>query len=177
MGETILGIILGGLGGTFGTIFYNRYNNRIQKMHCYCIDEDIMSKLPITNDDGTTHQNIYTKEFLLKNTTNSDQKDFRVIFEFDVGAIILKHTNKSKVGTDTFSKRLPKENEYSVRIKDFNRGDEVKFIFEIANITDNHINITEANCIGFKIVHKDKRKSKANSKLTFVSKEVLNPDT
>ena len=80
--ETILAILLGGVGGTVGTIFYTKYNNRIQKMHCYCIDEDIMSKLPITNDDGTTHQNIYTKEFVLKNTTNSDQKDFRVIFEF-----------------------------------------------------------------------------------------------
>jgi hypothetical protein len=172
--ETILAILLGGAGGTVGTVMYTKYNNRIQKMNCYCTDEDIMSKLPITNDDGTTHQNIYTREFLLKNTTNSDQKDFRVIFEFEAGAIILKHTNKSKVGTDTYSKRLPKENEYSVRIRDFNRGDEIKFIFEIANVINNRINVTEANCIGFKIVHIDKRKSKAVSKLTVVSKEALN---
>jgi len=162
MGETILAIILGGFGGTIGTIAYTKYSNKIQKMYCYCIDEDIMSKLPITNDDGTTHNNIHTKEFLLKNTTNIDQKDFRVIFEFEVGAIILKHTNKSKIGV--------------VRIKDFNRGDDVKFIFEIANIVNNKISITEANCIGFKITHKDNRKSKAISKLTFVSKENINPD-
>ncbi len=174
MVETILAIILGGLGGTVGTIIYTKYNNRIQIMHCYCIDEDIMSKLPITNDDGTKHQNIYTKEFLLKNTTNSDQKDFRIIFEFEAGAIILKHTNKSKVGTDFYTSRLAKENEYIVRVKDFNRNDEIKFIFEIANISSNHINITEANCTGFKIIHKDKRQSKAISKLTFVSKEHLN---
>ena len=80
MGETIIAILLGGLGGTVGTIIYNKYSKKIQKMHCYCIDEDVMSKLPITNDDGTTHQNIHTKEFLLKNTTNIDQKDFKVIF-------------------------------------------------------------------------------------------------
>lgn len=177
MGETILAILLGGLGGTVGTIIYNKYNNKIQKMHCYYIDEDIMSKLPITNDDGTTHQNIHTKEFLLKNTTNIDQKNFRVIFEFEAGAIILKHTNKSKIGTDSFKSRLPKENEYSVRIKDFNRGDDIKFIFEIANIVSNKINITEANCIGFKITHQDKREFKAISKLTFVSKESISPDS
>ncbi|SFS81824.1 hypothetical protein [Lutibacter maritimus] len=176
MVETILAIILGGFGGTVGTIAYTKYTSKIQKMYCYCIDEDIMSKLPITNDDGTTHKNIHTKEFLLKNTTNIDQKNFRVIFEFEAGAIILKHTNKSKIGVDEFKSRLPKPNEYSVRIKDFNRDDEIKFIFEIANIVNNKISITEANCVGFKITHKDKRKIKANSKLTFVSKENINPE-
>ena len=107
----------------------------------------------------------------------ASQKDFRVIFEFEAGAIILKHTHKSKVGTDTYSKRQPKENEYSVRIKDFNRGDKIKFIFEIANVINNYFNITEANCTGFKIIHVDKRKSKAVSKLTVVSKEALNPES
>lgn len=171
--QSIIPFVAGGAFGSIITIVYNNHKNKIQKMHCHCIDEDIMSKIPITNDGGTTHQNIYTKEFLLKNTTNKDQNDFQVIFEFDTTAVILKHTNISKVGTDHFKSRLVKENEYLARIKNFNRNDKVKFIFEIANISDNHINITEAKCTGFKIVHKDKRKSKKVSKLTFVTKEQL----
>lgn len=171
--QYIVPFLAGGAFGSIITIFYNNYKNRIQKMHCHCVDEDIMSKIPVTNDDGTTHENIYTKEFILKNTTNKDQNDFQVIFEFDTSAIILKHTNICKVGSEHFKSRLIKDNEYSARIKNFNRNDTAKFIFEIANISDNHINITEAKCTGFKIVHKDKRKSKKASKLTFVSKEQL----
>lgn len=171
--QSILPFLTGGVFGTIITIIYNNHKNKIQKMYCHCIDEDIMSKIPITIDDGITHQNIYTKEFLLKNTTNKDQNDFQIIFEFDTTAIILKHTNISKVGVDHFKSRLVKENEYLARIKNFNRNDKVKFIFEIANISDNHINITEAKCTGFKIIHKDKRKNKKASKLTFVSKEEL----
>ena len=171
--QSILPFLAGGAFGSIITILYNNHKNKIQKMQCHCVDEDVMSKIPITNDDGTTHQNIYTKEFVLKNTTNKDQNDFLVIFEFDAGAVILKHTHSSKIGTDKFKSRLIKDNEYSVRIKNFNRNDDIKFIFEIANITDNHINITEAKCVGFKIVHKDKRKSKKTSKLTFVSKDRL----
>lgn len=171
--QSILPFLAGGAFGSVITILYNNHKNKIQKMYCHCIDEDVMSKIPITNDDGTTHQNIYTKEFELKNTTNKDQNDFQIIFEFDAGAIITKHTHISKVGTDNYKSRLIKDNEYLARIKNFNRNDSVKFIFEIANITVNHINITEAKCTGFKIVHKDKRKPKKASKLTFVTKEVL----
>jgi len=171
--KSILPFLAGGAFGSIITIVYNNHKNKIQKMNCHCVDEDVMSKIPITNDDGTTHQNIYTKEFLLKNTTNKDQSDFQIIFEFDATAVILKHTNIGKVGTDHYKSRLVKDNEYLARIKNFNRNDQVKFIFEIANISDNHINITEAKCTGFKIVHKDKRKSKKASKLTFVTKEQL----
>lgn len=171
--QFIFPFLTGGVLGSMITIFYNAYKNRIQKMYCHYIDEDVMSKIPRTNDEGITHENIYIKEFLLKNTTNKDQSDFQIIFEFDTSAKILKHTNISKVGVDYFKSRLVKDNEYSSRIKDFNRNETIKFIFEIANISDNKINITEAKCLGFKIIHKDKRKSKKTSKLTFVSKEQL----
>jgi len=177
MGEILLKILpyfLGGIGGAGLTLIYNWNKNRIQKMHCFYVEEDVMSKLPITIPTGEVHNNIYTKQFLLKNTTNFDYKEFRVIFEFDATAKILKHTDISKTGADKFRKKLLKDNEYSVSIKNFNRNDNVKFIFQIANISNNYFNVTEDNCIGFKICLKDRRKNRKVSKLTFVSKEQIN---
>lgn len=171
---SILPYLSGGVGGAILTIIVNRSKNRMQTMRCYYIDDDIISKLPITNEQGETVQNIYTKEFLLKNTTNFDIKEFRVLIEFDVEVKILKHTDISKDGVERLKKRLLKDNEYSVTIKNFNRGDEIKFIFEIANVTNDHINITESNCIGFKVKIKDRRKKKSPAKLTHVDKEKLN---
>lgn len=172
--QKIIPYLLGGVGGAFITMLYNIWKTRIQKMVCHYIDEDVMSKLPITVEEGITHNNIYTKQFLLINTTNIDHKEFRVIFEFDSSAKILKHTNISKAGTNKYKARLLKDNEYSVAIKNFNRKDQVKFLFEIANITNNVVNITEDNCVGFKLILKDKRADKAPSKLTFVTKEIIN---
>lgn len=170
----ILPYLLGGVGGSTLTFVINSYKNRIQKMYCYYIDEDIMSKLPISLQEGVVHNNIYTKQFLLKNSTNTDHKLFRLIFEFDATAKILKHSDISKTGSDKFRKKLLKDNEYSITIKNFNRGDELKFVFEIANVSNNFVNVTEDNCTGFKICFKDKTKHKAKSKLTFVTKEKIN---
>ena len=55
-----------------------------------------------------------------------------------------------------------------------NYFDEVKFIFEIANVTTDLCNVTEDGCIGFVVRLKDKRKATIKSKLTLVSKEQLN---
>jgi hypothetical protein len=172
--QKIIPYLLGGIGGAFITMLFNMWKTRIQKMECHYINEDVMSKLPITAEEGITHSNIYTKQFLVINTTNIDHKEFRLLFEFDSSAKILKHTNISKSGANKYKSRLLKENEYSVAIKNLNRKDQVKFVFEIANISDNYVNITEDNCIGFKIILKDKRASKVPSKLTFVSKEIIN---
>lgn len=145
-------------------------------MKCYYIDDDVISKLPITVSENETHQNIYSKKFKLKNTTNSDYKEFNVIFEFDINSKIIRHTDATKSGIDRLKKKLLKPNEYSVTIKNFNRNDEAKFIFEIANITKDLINITEDNCVGFRIKMKDKRKPKLNSKMTVVDKSRLNTE-
>lgn len=180
MGEVLLKLFpyfLGGIGGTVLTVLFNTYKGRIQKMYCYYIDEDIMSKLPIRVQEGIVHNNIYTKQFLLTNTTNIDYTEFRVIFEFDSTAKILRHTDISKTGANKFKKKLLKDNEYSITIRNFNRGDQVKFIFEIANVSHNYVNVTEDNCTGFKICFKDKRTNKIKSKLTFVSKEEINSDS
>jgi len=172
--KTILTFLSGGAFGTIITIVYNKIRGRIQTMECHYIDDDVISRLPIQVDGGDSHQNIFSKQFILKNTTNSDYKEFIVIFEFDIAAKILRHTDITKTGIDRLKKRLLKPNEYSVTIKNFNRSDEVKFIFEIANITKDYCNVTEDNCIGFKIKLKDKRKAMIKSKLTLVDKATLN---
>jgi hypothetical protein len=170
----ILPFVGGGLFGSILTIIYNRYRGKIQIMECHYIDDDVISRLPITNQ-GEPHQNIFSKQFLIINTTNTDHKTFRVIFQFDVTAKILRHTDITKSGIDRLKKKLLKPNEYAVTIRNFNRGDDVKFNFEIANITDDLINVTEDECIGFKVIVKDRRNPTLKSKLTLVEKARLNP--
>jgi len=175
--KTVLTFFSGGAFGSLITIIYNRIRGRIQTMECHYIDDDVISRLPIQVDGGDSHQNIFSKQFLLKNTTNTDIKDFIVIFEFDCESRIIRHTDVTKAGVDRLKKRLLKPNEYSVTIKNFNRKDEIKFIFEIANITKDLCNVTEDNCIGFKVKLKDKRKAMIKSKLTLVDKVTLNQTT
>jgi hypothetical protein len=172
--KLVLPYITGGVGGAGITILFNKYKSRIQVMECHYIDEDTISKIPTTVEYGELHQNIYSKQFVLKNTTNCDHKTFRVIFEFDITAKIIRHTDITKSGIDRLKKKLLKQNEYSVTILNFNRGDEVKFIFEIANLNKDEINVTEDNCVGFKIKLKDKRKTQLKSKFTHVDKEKIN---
>jgi hypothetical protein len=174
--KTLLTFLSGGAFGSILIMITNRIKGRIQKMECHYIDDDVISRLPMTTDEGITHHNIFSKQFILKNTTNTDQKEFKVIFQFDVAAKIIRHTDKTKTGTDRLFKKLLKDNEYEVTIKNFNRNDEVTFIFEIANIKNDHCNVTEADCIGFKIKIKDKRKATLKSKLTVVDKASLNPN-
>jgi hypothetical protein len=169
----VLPFLTGGVAGSLITIIYNRVRGKIQTMDCYYIDDDVISRLPIPTEDGVTHSNIFSKRFCLKNTTNTDHKEFVIIFEFDPKAKIVRHTDTTKSGTDRLKKKLLKPNEYSVTIKNFNRGDEIKFMFEIANITEDLVNVTEDECVGFKVKLKDKRKPQVKSKLTFVAKEKL----
>ena len=174
--KTILTFLSGGAFGSVLTIITNKIKGRMQTMECHYIDDDVISRLPMTTDEGEVRQNIFSKKFILKNTTNIDQKEFKVIFQFDVAAKIIRHTDNTKTGTDRLFKRLLKDNEYEVTIKNFNRNDNVSFIFEIANIANDHCNVTEAECVGFKIIIKDKRKATLKSKLTVVDKVSLNPN-
>ncbi len=172
--SSLLPYISGGAAGATITLIYNRIKSKIQIMHCYYIDDDVISRLPIATVEGETHQNIFSKKFCLKNTTNTDHKEFTLIFEFDQTSKIVRHTDSTKSGIDRLKKKLLKQNEYSVTIKNFNRGDEIKFMFEIANISEDLVNVTEDDCIGFKVKLKDKREAQVKSKMTIVDKETLN---
>ncbi len=169
----IIPFLSGGLAGSVLTIVYNKYVKKIQKMNCHLMDNEIISKIPVVRD-SETHNNIHYKEFHLMNTTNIDIKFFRIIFEFDADAKIIKQDTFCKSGKNKVKGRNQKSNEASFGIKNFNRQDKIKFYFDIANITKNEFNVTETECLGFKIVTKDKRKLKAPIKSYIVQKEKLN---
>lgn len=166
--------LLGGIGGATLTIFYNKWTNRIQEMHCCYVDDDVITRIPVISETGEQHNNIYTKEFRLKNTTEKDIASFRIIFEFDADAKIIKQSSFCKTGKDDIKPKNKKPNECSYIIKNFNRNDEFRFYFDIANVTNDHYNVTEADCLGFKIVVKDKRKPTIKNKSKVVTKDRIN---
>lgn len=173
--KAIAPYITGGIGGAVFTLLYNKHKGRIQVMQCHYIEHEVISRIPTTSTpEGEILQNIYAKQFILRNTTNFDHKSFKVIFEFDVGSKIIRHTDTTKAGVDRLKKKLLKPNEYSVTVVNFNRGDEVKFVFEIANISADEVNVTEHDCLGFRIKVRDKRTARLESKLTQVDKAKLN---
>lgn len=172
-GNSILpGLIGGGLAGAVLTFLITTYKNRIQKMCCHYVDDDVITRMPVVTEQGE-HLNIYAKEFKLRNTTNKDIGHFKVIFEFEVQSKILKHDTFCKTGKNSFPVELTKENECVFTINNFNRGDECKFKFDIANITQDIYNVTEAESIGFKIIVKDKRKPHKKNQGKIVKKEVI----
>lgn len=166
--------LLGGIGGATLTIFYSKWSNRIQEMKCCYVDDDVITKIPVLSETGEQHNNIYTKEFRLKNTTGKDIASFRIIFEFDADAKIIKQSSFCKAGKDDIKPKNKKPNECSFIIKNFNRKDEFRFYFDIANVTNDHYNVTEADCLGFKIVVKDKRKPTIKNKSKVVTKDRIN---
>lgn len=166
--------LLGGIGGATLTIFYNRWTGRIKEMHCCYVDDDVITKIPILTESGEQHNNIFTKEFSLKNTTGKDITSFRIIFEFDADAKIIKQDTFCKTGKNDIKPRNKKPNECSYIIKNFNRNDEFRFYFDIANVTNDLYNVTEADCLGFKIVVKDKRKPIIKHKSKVVTKDMIN---
>lgn len=166
-------ILLGGVGGSCLTIIYNRWTGGIKKMYCCYINDDTITKIPILTENGEQHNNIYTKEFSLKNTTGKDISAFRIIFEFDADAKIIKQESFCKTGRNSIKPKNKKHSECSYLIKNFNRNDEFRFFFDIANVTNDHYNITEADCLGFKIVVKDKRKASIKRKSKVVTKDKI----
>ena len=57
--------------GSLMTFIGYKYKNRVQTMKCYMHPDDILSKISSVID-GVEYNNIYIKEFTLKNTTNKD---------------------------------------------------------------------------------------------------------
>lgn len=165
MTATILTFLTGGLGGSIMTIGVNAIKNRLQRMECHYIDDEILSKIPLTKDN-TTQQNLHCKTFHIINTTNKDITEFKILFQFDASATITDCYSRSKEGYNKQSvcRSADDNNQAEALIKNFNRGDVIEYTFEVANVTDNSYYITECDCIGFKISVKDKRRSTGKSK-------------
>ena len=163
---SLVTIGFGGIGGYFFNTFYSNWKNKVQKMMCYYLDDEVLAKIPGRYDNNTMHENIYCKKYKLVNTTNKDISVFKVIFQFDSSAEILECHSQSKEGYNRqrIRKNKHNKNEAEAIVKNFNRNDAIEYVFRIANITDNAYYITECNSIGFKIDCKDKRKDSQKSK-------------
>lgn len=170
----IIGSFLtGGLAGAILNNIISNYKNRIQKLECCYIDDDIISQLPITF--GTTkHNNLHSKKFVITNTTNKDIDSIKIIFEFDNKAVVTKSTSYSKAGTNIPKGKIySKKNECQFVIKHFNRTEKVEIYLEIGNVTDDIFNVTEQNVTGIKVSFKDKRKAKLARQVKMVEKKEL----
>lgn len=142
------------------TLIASSLKNRIQTLQCLYIDDEILSKLPVVNGDGSSYENIYCKKFQLRNTTNKDIDEIKVIFQFDASSDILESYCHCKAGHNFHRMKKGKtKNECHVTVKNFNRKETIDFTFRISNIKDNNYYITEYDCKGIKIKCKDNRKS------------------
>lgn len=162
---TILKILGGGIGGSALTMLYNKFQNRLQKMDCHYLDDDVLSKIPIQNEDNTIHQNVHLKKFKIINTTNSDIKEFQILFQFDTTSHILDCYSQSKEGYNRQRiRKSSNNNEAEALVRNFNRNDSIVYVFRVANVSENNYYVTECKCVGFKIKCKDKRKKLNKSK-------------
>ncbi len=172
-------LIGGGLGGSILTNLVNKHSRRLQTMKCYYLEDDIQSKIPLAVEDGTMFNNVYFKRFLIKNTTNKDIEQFKIIFQFDNSGSIIDCSTSSKEGINYHKiKRLSRnKNAAEASINNFNRGEEIEFVFRLGDISKNEYYIKEKDCIGFKIKCIDKRhsmnKSKSKQSDTVIIKEPI----
>ena len=152
IGGTIIGAIL--------TAVCTNFQNRIQKIKCYYLEDDVLSKIPIKDDNDVIRNNIHCKKFKITNTTNRDYNSLKIIFQFDPSAEILECWSISKEGWNAqkIKTNLIDNNQADANIKSFNRGDSVEYTFKVANISDNKYYITENKSLGVKIKCKDRRK-------------------
>ena len=63
--KIIVSFLSGGFAGSLLTYFVNNHKNKIQELCCYYIEDEIISKLPISFGN-TTHDNLQSKRFMIK---------------------------------------------------------------------------------------------------------------
>ena len=172
--KLVLSFIGGGFSGAIFKTFMDKHNNKIQKLDCNYIEDEVISKLPINVGD-TTHNNLHSKKFKIVNTTNQDITSIKVVFSFEPTAVVAKWNSYSKAGVD-----IPKGNVYAKRnechfvIKNFNRKEVIEVNLEIANVVEDKFNITELDIKGVKVRYIDKRTAKAKKVVKLVEKRDLN---
>lgn len=162
----IISIVCGGLGGSLLTNLISKYKNRLQKMECHYIEDDILSKIPQINEENEVQQNLHCKRFRVKNTTNKDFPGFKLYFQFDQESNVVECYSRSKEGYDK-QKIKPDRTDKNMAIasiQNFNREDEIEYTIKVANVNKNEYYVTESDCIGFKVICKDVRTDSKKSK-------------
>ncbi len=155
----VLLIVGSWFGGSFLTFAGQKFFSRLQKMKCYYVEDDILSKIPMRGANGDVTNNQHKKRFCIKNTTNMDIKKFKVVFQFDMSSTIIDCYSSSKEGVNyqRVKRNTRLMNQADAVVKDFNRGDTIDFYFTVANVTENEYYVRESEATGFKIVCTDKR--------------------
>jgi hypothetical protein len=171
--KLVISFISGGFAGAIFKTLVDNHNNKIQKLDCNYIEDEVISKLPI-NVGNTTHNNLHSKKFKIVNTTNRDITEIKIVFSFEPTAIVAKCNSYSKAGVDIPKGNYAKRNECHFVIKHFNRKEEIEVNLEIANVNEDKFNITELNIGGIKVRYVDKRKAKAKKVVKLVEKRDLN---
>lgn len=163
-----ISIVCGGFGGSVLTNLISNHKNRLQKMECYYVEDDILSKIPQKNEENEVQQNLHCKRFRVKNTTNKDLPEFKLYFQFDQESMVVECYSRSKEGYDKQKIRPGRtdKNMAIASIRNFNRGDEIEYTIKVANINKNEYYVTESDCIGFKVICKDVRTDSKKSKST-----------
>lgn len=171
----VLTFVSGGFAGAIFKHFVDNYRNRIQTIDCHFVNDDTISKIPATFSTGQ-HDNLFSKEFKIINTTNRDIPTINIAFTFEPLAEITKIQSSSKWGIDVPKGKVKngKKNECIFSIKNFNRKDVVDVYLEVANLNTHDFNIQDSNCLGVQVKWHDKRKTKANKTVKMVRKTELN---
>lgn len=169
----ITSFFTGGLAGAGLKHYLDYRKNKIQKLECHYLEDEVISKLPVVYED-TTHENLHRKAFKIINTTNQDIPEVKVIFSFPKESIVAKWKSYSKVGDNIPKGKIyQKKNECQFVIKHFNRKEEIEIILEIGNLKDDKFNITELNITGVKIKYVDMRKDTKKRPVKMVEKRDL----
>ena len=72
--------------GAFINSKYTNYQNRIQKIKCYYLEDEILLKIPMKDENDVIRNNIHCKKFKITNTANRDFDSLKIIFQFDPSA-------------------------------------------------------------------------------------------
>ena len=175
--KLIVSFFSGGLAGALFNHLVSRQKNKIQKLECHYLEDEIISKLPIAFGD-LTHNNLQSKKFLIKNTTNQDISQIKIVFEFESESVVTKWGSYSKAGSNIPKGKIySKKNECQFVLKHFNREETVEVYLEIGNVNEDKFNITELNITGIKIKYLDKRKPNAKNIVKMVEKRELIPSS
>lgn len=142
----LVSFISGGLAGAFINRYFIIKDRAIKKITLKVDREEVKSIIPVTIN-RRKYQNLIYKKFTLINTTNQDFPELDLVLEFDKNSeIIFKEVSSKKHGINKFNCTERKSSEIVYHIKNFNRKQEISFVFEIANISENFFCPIVDNC-------------------------------
>ena len=170
----IISFISGGLAGALLNRYFLVKDRAIKKLTLQIEKEEVRSMIPLTINQKNYNNLIY-KKFVLINTTREDLPSLDIVFEFDKGSeITSKEVASTKHGKNKFDFTERKPSELVYHVKNFNRKQQITFIFEVANISENFFCPIVDNCgIEINVIHSPTVRQLSLSPTKIVDKLVL----